>query len=241
MNDWGIPADDDINPLGPTPAGLDTEPAERGEAVEEFTDGTGSVTLGVDDDGVIVAIRIKNNWQDAGRGQPLSALVMSAGLALSGRMPQGDMGVAVVSPSMPQVDSRRLMDQDYFDPEVISRIERGFAELGQSVDPDEEGYRDRTDFTPAEGSSMNRKITVVLGPGKLLQRCTIDPEWSSGARVDKIAETFMEAHGRALASYSPPEVIPGRGRERVKLTQDVAQATLDLLAGRSAREGKDTQ
>ena len=238
MNDWGIPADDDINPLGPTPTGLDTEPAERGEAVEEFTDGTGSVTLGVDDDGVIVAIRIKNNWQDSGRGHKLELLVSSAALNLRVELPPLD-GPQVIRPTMPVIEPRRLLQADYFDAHEAQRLVDGLNELTRPVDVEAPGFRDEVDFIPAVGTSTNRKITVTLGVGRLFQSCTIDDEWSEGARAEKIMETFMEAHDRALASYSEPVVIPGRGRARVQQAQDMAQLTLSLLAGQDRRDREE--
>ena len=241
MNDWGIPADDDINPLGPTPTGPDAEPVERGDVAEEFTDGTGTVTLGVDDDGVIVAIRIKNSWRDSGKGLDIDSLILGAAMYTHTRKSSAISGGRMVHPTMPDVDPRRLTDPDYFDEQLVREIEAGFAELAQPVDPDQDGYRDTVDFTPAEGVSTNRKVTVILGPGKLLQDCIIDDSWSAGARAETIAATFLEAHDRAVASYSEPVVIPGFGRERVQRAQDIAQMTLDLLAGRSTREGEDSR
>lgn len=236
MNDWGIPEDDDINPLGPARTPEQDAPPVRGDIAEEFTDGTGSVTLCVDAEGVLVDLRVNNNWRESGRGHALALLIMSAALQLQVRRPPVHEQPAMVHPTMPDVDPRRLADADYFDQAEIDRLNAGLRELAQPVDVEAEGYRDRVEFTPAEGESTNRKITVTLGPGRQLQSCSIDPEWSAGARAEKIISTFLEAHDRALAVYTDPVVIPGRGRDRLRQAQDMAQLTLDLLAGRDRKD-----
>ncbi len=241
MTDWGVPEDDDINPLGPAPTGPDSEPeTERGDVAETFTDGTGSVTLQVDEDGVIVGMLINNNWRNSGKGQELEALISSAALPLYAA--QTTMaGSDMHHPVMPEIDARRLLEANYFDEGQLQRLVDGLNELGEPVDADAPGYRDQIDFTPATGESTNRKITVTLGMGKVIESCTIDSEWSSGARAEKIAQSFMEAHDRALAQYTEPVVIPGRGRERVQFAQDMSQLALDLLAGRNVRHPEGLQ
>lgn len=241
MTDWGVPEDDDINPLGPAPTGSDSEPeTERGDVAESFTDGTGSVTLQVDEDGVIVGVLINNNWRNSGNGHELALLISSAALQLQVSRPPVE-GPHQQNPVMPEIDSGRLLDPDYFDDQEIQRLLDGLNELAQPVDPDEPGFRDEIDFTPPTGESTNRKITVTLGMGKVFESCTIDAEWSSGARAEKIARSFMEAHDQALAKYTEPVVIPGRGRARSQLAQDMSQLSLDLLAGRNVQNPEGLQ
>lgn len=252
MTDWGVP-DDEINPLAAAPItdsddgfaavshdDADAATADRGDIAAEYSDATGSVTLCVDADNVLVALRLSNNWQNAGKGRDVETLIAAAALRLP--VPPLPDGPDMVRPTMPTIDPRRLLEADYFDDNLMTRVEASFRDLAEPVDPDEPGFRDRVDFTPATGESTNRKVTVTLGRGKRFESCRIDAKWSSGARAERIVATFMEAHDRAVAAYVDPVVIPGRGRERVRKARALSQMTLDLLAGRGPDTiGKDSQ
>ncbi|OYN94606.1 hypothetical protein B0O41_2491 [Propionibacteriaceae bacterium ES.041] len=243
MTDWNLDDDDGAwDGLGaPGP-----EPEEQTDdwPGELTSDPSGAVRVGVDEDHRVVRVVISNNWRNKVKPDLAAAVHGAARVAteplslgaidtpsfnlLAGRRPQ-PQGTVLDHP-MSQYEVNQLLEKTL---QAFEKQDR----LAQRDDVRPREYR----YEPAVGQSDNEKVSVQLDLQMRPEKVTIDEQWASGARVERIVTALHQAFARAYQNWREPVVIKGEYDELQDEVLDLRKRTLRpvLIAGGWISEGEE--
>ncbi|SDE58498.1 YbaB/EbfC family nucleoid-associated protein [Auraticoccus monumenti] len=226
------PEDVDAAPA-PGPA----EPAA--DDADGVADPTGAVRVQLGEDGLrVVGVRISTRWRErlrkADLGTALTAACRRAQLSSPRPAPLSTFPL-----DLPTGPYRRTGDRavDWRSFNALLEETLSLSDEGARLRalPESERRRPRRQTPPAEGSTPDGRVRVVLSPAGTVQSVHVSPRWArEQARVAELTEAVTRALAAAYDAWQPPVLEPGDEADLLRRRQEHRHRLLTLVSGRES-------